>query len=271
MATTTTPNLSLTLAVPGTNEPFDTDAVNTNFTAIDTFAGVQVAADAAQSNRLDVIEKFTNPQASSATVGVVPSGTTAQRDGFWGTPADAAARVALANKAARWFNTDTNFGFDQRYFAPTSDSATTGYLAQNARGGGGWLPACPYERASTMKTSGTVVVPITQTMMLALPATITSGGKIRITVVAQWVNPSSNLDRVVAAVLLCDGAAVPVAHTQTIVPFINGASTGSPTIYVWEHTPAAGSHNYEFHAQAGVANSVSFAPNSNMKVEEVAA
>jgi len=39
MATTTTPNLNLTLAIPGSNEPFDTNMVNTNFTAIDTWVG----------------------------------------------------------------------------------------------------------------------------------------------------------------------------------------------------------------------------------------
>lgn len=40
MATTTTPTLALTLAIPGSNEPFSTAVVNTNFTAIDTEAGV---------------------------------------------------------------------------------------------------------------------------------------------------------------------------------------------------------------------------------------
>lgn len=49
MATTTTPNLGLTLAVPGSNEPFDTATVNANFTALDTNAGLL-------DSRLDVVE-----------------------------------------------------------------------------------------------------------------------------------------------------------------------------------------------------------------------
>ena len=40
MATTTTTNLGMTLAVPGSNEPFDTADVNANFEAIDAEVGV---------------------------------------------------------------------------------------------------------------------------------------------------------------------------------------------------------------------------------------
>lgn len=57
-------------------------------------------------------------------------GTTAQRDAYWGKPTTGAttpeitARVALANKGPRWFNTEK--GYEEQYFAKVGD---TGVLA----------------------------------------------------------------------------------------------------------------------------------------------
>lgn len=137
MATTTTPNLSLTLAVPGTNEPFDVPDVNANFTAIDTEVGSLRATNTTQNNRLTNIEDLTLPTATTPNIGVVPSGTTAERDGFWGSPSDAATRVALANKYARWFNTDK--GWEEQYFAKFDDAGVA--TATPVKDNFGWGPS----------------------------------------------------------------------------------------------------------------------------------
>lgn len=133
MATTTTTNLGMTLAVPGSNEPFDTAVVNANFEAIDTEVGAQRSEASSTDTRLDTIEKFTNPTVTTPTMGVIPSGTAAQRDGLYGIPATAADRVALAAKAPRWFNTEK--GYEQQYFAQYDD-AGAGIFAKDVHGWG---------------------------------------------------------------------------------------------------------------------------------------
>lgn len=136
MATTNTPNLALTLAVPGSNEPFSTSVVNANFTAIDTEVGTQRSTDSSQNARLAVIEDLTLPTASGANVGVVPKGTTAERDAFWGTAATGADRVTLANKWPRWLNTDK--GWVEQYFAQHDDPSVGTAPAKKVFG---WKPA----------------------------------------------------------------------------------------------------------------------------------
>lgn len=54
---------------------------------------------------------------------LIPAGTTAQRDAFWGAPTIDSARAALANKGARWFN--TTLGWEEAYYAPTGLSGLT--------------------------------------------------------------------------------------------------------------------------------------------------
>ncbi|HEY9438277.1 MAG TPA: hypothetical protein VIS29_06440 [Streptomyces sp.] len=157
MATTTTTNLGLSLAVPGSNEPFDTADVNQNFEAIDSEVGARRSADTAQNSRLTAIEDLTLPTASGANVGVVPSGTAADRDGFWSVPATAADRVALANKGARWFNTEK--GYEQQYFCQFDDASASRFNRQVH----GWYPAVslglvPLKPTSTANTGGTVAV-----------------------------------------------------------------------------------------------------------------
>ena len=87
MSTTSTPNLGLALPVPGTSEPFELGGekgINTNFTKIDTAAGVataaiaaeavtRAAADVALDGRLDVLEARPKVyvQAADPTSGMV--------------------------------------------------------------------------------------------------------------------------------------------------------------------------------------------------------
>ena len=156
MATTTTPNLSLTLAVPGSNEPFSTSVVNTNFTAIDTFAGAQNSTETAQAARLTTIEKITLPSVAPADYigGVAPAGTASERDAYWGTPANATDRVALANKVARWLNVDK--GWEEQYYADATDAGAGRFSRKQA----GWYPSAhlgriPLRAATYTVTGGT--------------------------------------------------------------------------------------------------------------------
>lgn len=272
MATTTTPNLNLTLAVPGSGEPFDTDVVNANFSAIDTMAGTNTATETTQNARLTAVEKFTLPSASSPTTGVVPAGTTAQRDAMWPAPSTAAERVALANKAARWHNTDANFGFEQRYFCPTTDSAEAGYLAQNARGAGGWMPNGKFERgfvrASGPQTLPTAIGAMIPGMTLTVPC---SGGKIRITAAIEVSNPISGADRVAAFQAHNDGVAITPNPGQMVVPMFAGATVANPVMLIWEATPTAGSHTFTLHGNAPVVSSVTVgSAGTYMYIEEIA-
>ena len=161
MATTTTPNLNLTLAVPGTNEAFSTATVNQNFTVIDADAGATDSALASLDSRLDAIEPTTT--AGGAMNGLAPAGTAAQRDAYWGTPSNATERVALANKAPRWLNTQN--GYLEQYFCNDDDNATGGYKAIFATASPGWWPVggrtpyCLVEKNIAQSTSaGTITV-----------------------------------------------------------------------------------------------------------------
>lgn len=64
-------------------------------------------------------------------------GTTAQRDARFGTPANDAARVALANRKIVWYNTD--LGWEESYYATTG---LTGLTAKGLLAGysSGWFP-----------------------------------------------------------------------------------------------------------------------------------
>lgn len=119
------PNTGVILPVPGSGQAWEVAVFNANFTGVDNAIG-------ADRDRLDDLEAklVNNP--------LIPAGSSAARDGFYGTPASASARVALANSAPRWFNTDK--GYQERYFAPVSDNAAPGYNTLYARGAGGWSP-----------------------------------------------------------------------------------------------------------------------------------
>lgn len=139
-----TPTLGLVLPDPGTAQPFSTAVQNGWFQGIDTAIGADRA-------RLAVIEDVTKPTAAGANVGVIPAGTTAERDAFWGIPGDATARVALAAKGARWYNTDK--GFEQQYFAQWDDSGVAANPAKKVHGwraymgGGGRIPVSKFATA----------------------------------------------------------------------------------------------------------------------------
>lgn len=119
------PNTGAILPVLGSGQAWEGSVYNGNFSGVDSAIGADRA-------RLTTIEGKIGNNA------VIPAGTTAARDGFYGTPSTAAGRVALANTAPRWFNTDK--GYEERYFAPTSDSGQAGYNTLFARSVGGWGP-----------------------------------------------------------------------------------------------------------------------------------
>lgn len=138
MAKAPTPYMAFQLPVPGSKEPFRVSDVNEWFQTIDTkfqtSDGVQTGLD----TRLDAIEPFLLPGFAepAAKHGLVPAGTSAERDAYWGTPASATARVELANRNARWFNTDK--GYEQQYYAQFDDA---GVGAAPARDVFGWYAA----------------------------------------------------------------------------------------------------------------------------------
>lgn len=156
MTTYTTPKLLLTLAVPGTAEPFSTSMVNQNFEKIDAFAGTTtaglssgVAATNAVSTRVTSLEGTRNTylNANSTTPGLIPAGTTAQRNAYWGSPGDANARLAL-QKTGRWSRSDNNVM--EAYYALNTDGGTNAGGASVA----GWYPMNAGSPSGRIKRSG---------------------------------------------------------------------------------------------------------------------
>lgn len=140
------PNTGVILPVLGSGQAWEGSVYNGNFTGVD-------AAIGADRTRLSTIEGKIGSNA------LVPAGTTAARDGFYGIPSTAAARIALANAAPRWFNTDK--GYLERYFAATGDSATGGYDTKFAKTTAGWKAEgaglVPVDWGTVANTGGTVV------------------------------------------------------------------------------------------------------------------
>lgn len=135
-----TPTLGLVLPDPGTGQQFSTATQNGWMQTIDS-------AFAADRGRLGAIE---------TSNGLVPAGTNAQRDAYWGIPGSAAARVALANKAARWYSTDNEHL--QMYFAAYNDAGADTLTPVKATAG--WGPSTdlglvPAEVDSISGTGGT--------------------------------------------------------------------------------------------------------------------
>jgi hypothetical protein len=121
--------MAFLLPVPGSKEPFRVADVNTWFQTIDTkFQSVDGVATGL-GNRLTAIEPFLLPGYAEPTAkhGLVPAGTTAERDAYWGTPAAGQPRIDLANRFARWFNTD--LGWEEQYYCAYNETGT-GKLAQ---------------------------------------------------------------------------------------------------------------------------------------------
>ena len=138
MSTYSTPYMGFVRPVPGSAEPYITsrensawEAVDAKFQAVDTTVAAQGSSDDA---RLDALEPLVLP--GGANAGVTPRGTTAQRNTHWGTPGTAAARVALANKGARWFNLD--LGYEEQYFSGTADAGMSPLVSTPSAG---WYPS----------------------------------------------------------------------------------------------------------------------------------
>lgn len=134
MAMSPTPYLALMLPVPGSKEPFRVSDVVEWFTVLDSKIQTMDGVATDHATRLTAIEKFTKPSLPDADFlgGIIPAGTAAERDAFWGVPGDAAARLALARRGARWFNTTT--GFEEQYFALWADDADKTFSSKTA----GW-------------------------------------------------------------------------------------------------------------------------------------
>ena len=130
--------------IPGDDQA-DIDVLNDNADKIDAamgfapvassakpatpFSGQPIAlTDANNIGQLRVGANWVNP-------GFVGFGTTAQRDAYYPTPGNAAARVALAATAPRWFNTEK--GYEQQYFAQFDD-AGAGIFSKTVFG---WAPS----------------------------------------------------------------------------------------------------------------------------------
>lgn len=116
------PNTGVLLPVLGSGQAWEGSVYNGNFTGVEN-------AIAADRSRLSSIEGKIGSNA------VIPAGTSAARDGFYGVPASAAARVALANAVPRWFNTDK--GWEEQYFATEGDAGAGRFTRQF----GGWYPS----------------------------------------------------------------------------------------------------------------------------------
>ena len=91
---------------------------------------LDVLGEIFQNNGKKVVDEFSLVNLLAA---YSKSGTTAERDAVWGVPANATARVALAEERPRWFNTDK--GWDEQYFAQYDDAGATVY---NSAGTHGW-------------------------------------------------------------------------------------------------------------------------------------
>lgn len=130
-----TAELGLILPVPNTGQAFETTNVNANFTQIEN--GVH-----ADRLRLSALET------KLSTGGLIPVGSGASRDSFYGAPSTGAARVTLANTGARWYNTD--IGMEQAYFAQLQDPGASAY---NAKGVAGWYAPNNGARVALVPTS----------------------------------------------------------------------------------------------------------------------
>lgn len=138
------PNTGAILPVLGSGQAWEGSVYNGNFAGVDAAIGADRA-------RLTTIE------GKLVGNGLVPAGTSAARDGLYGVPSTAAGRVALANAAPRWFNTDAGKGYTQQYFAQDGD-AGAGIFTRTAAG---WYAAIdsarvPLSGFTTAVTGGTL-------------------------------------------------------------------------------------------------------------------
>ena len=178
--------------IPSPDDPADAKDINDAFKQIDGYLGVfpctsgtrppspkyrQVIRET-DTGRLLYWDNSNWVDMVTNTPGLIPAGTTAQRDAYYGVPAagapGAAARVALANKAPRWFNTDAGMNWEEQYFAATADAGSVkGRRSPTA----GWYPIAgrlPWWRADGGTsgqniTAGTTNTPLATYGMWSIP------------------------------------------------------------------------------------------------------
>jgi hypothetical protein len=156
MAKTPTAYLALMLPVPGSKEPFRVSDVNGWFTTLDTKIQSMDGVSTGLDTRLDTIEPYLLPgfTAANARYGLTPAGTTAQRNAYWGSPAAGQARIDLANRFARWFNTDK--GYVEQYFCAFDETGTGKVAGTPQKKTARWAPDMTAGRVpiSTFTVSG---------------------------------------------------------------------------------------------------------------------
>lgn len=103
---------------------------------IDSKGDIWVRADSAVGE-LGSIHLEHNAFVGANAEPVYTRGTTAQRNTIFGSPSTAAQQAALANRKVTWFNTD--FGWEESYYAPTGTAGLTalGLMSGTAPG---WYP-----------------------------------------------------------------------------------------------------------------------------------
>ncbi len=132
---------------PSPDATADAKQINDQFKYVEQFLGIKPVTSGAlpssPKTQQVVYETDTGKLkywSGSAWVEIkVPTtGSTAERDAFWGSPANGSQRVALANQFPIWRNTDK--GWIEQYFANDGDSAIGGYKAAVAAKEPGWYP-----------------------------------------------------------------------------------------------------------------------------------
>lgn len=137
--------------VNGIDEKADIDKLNDDLQILDDAAGFGLPTSTTRPNQpflgQAIVEQDTKRALywngagwtdvlDNASNGLIPAGSTSDRDAYWGTPASVTAKVALANQGARWFNTDN--GYEEKYYAETGQTGVVGRVV--ATGLGGWYP-----------------------------------------------------------------------------------------------------------------------------------
>lgn len=158
---------------------------------------------------------------TGATPGLIPAGTTAQRDAYWTVPGTAAARVALANKGARWFNTDK--GYQERYYSANADASANLKLSLPTSG---WKP------------EGIGLVPVTPTSVTGAGTAITNTGTVTFTAATAFVvNGIFSTDfenyRLMWSIPTRVGTAVEIQRLAS------GGTANSGAIYSWRRLTAS--------------------------------
>ncbi|QGJ95261.1 minor tail protein [Microbacterium phage Jayden] len=91
----------------------------------------------AHERRIRLLERRLAASGYSPPHEVQYAGSTVERDAYFGIPATAAERAALANRSVTWYNTD--FGWEESYYAVTGTAGLTA-LGLAVGVAPGWYP-----------------------------------------------------------------------------------------------------------------------------------